>query len=205
MPPTPTPPLLEGAPQRNQSTNNEDGRGEPQGDHPPPICGESSFLVQVSESLPPSDVIQAFLSSPTCGAVSTFTGITRNNFAGKRVTHLSYEGYTPMAVKELTNLCRDAQAKYQVVRVVAAHVLGACPVGAASVVVGCSSPHRRDALRCTEYLIDELKGRVPIWKKEVYEGDERSVWKENVEWHEGRRRRFMVKEVHGEDDAIVNA
>lgn len=76
---------------------------------------DSSFLVQVSDSLPPHDTIQAFLSSPTCGAISTFTGITRNNFAGKRVTHLSYEGYTPMAIKELKRLCRDAKAKYDVV------------------------------------------------------------------------------------------
>lgn len=89
------------------------------------------------------------------------------------------------------------------VRVVAAHILGECPVGEASVIVGCCSPHRRDAIRCTEYLIDELKGRVPIWKKEIYEGDAGSVWKENVEWHEGRRRRVMVKEVPAEDAVIV--
>jgi molybdopterin synthase catalytic subunit len=86
-------------------------------------------------------------------------------------------------------------------RGVAAHVLGDCPVGSASVVVGCNSPHRREAIRCTEYLIDELKARVPIWKKEVYEGDEeKSVWKENVEWREGRRRRVMVKVVVEEED-----
>lgn len=53
--------------------------------------------------------------------------------------------------------------------------------------------HRREAMRCTEYLIDELKARVPIWKREVYEGDGGSVWKENVEWREGRRWRGMVK------------
>ena len=79
-------------------------------------------------------------------------------------------------------------------KLVAVHILGDCPVGDASVIVGCSSPHRREAIQCTEYLIDELKGRVPIWKKEIYEGDDANVWKENVEWHEGRRRRVMVKE-----------
>jgi molybdopterin synthase catalytic subunit len=54
-------------------------------------------------------------------------------------------------------------------------------------------------MNCTEYLIDELKARVPIWKLEVYEGDERSVWKENVEWRNGRRWRGMVK--MNEDDS----
>ena len=155
----------------------------------------SNYLIQVSDKLPSHEEIQHFLSSPDCGAISTFTGITRNNFNGKTVTHLSYEGYTPMAIKELTNLCRDAHTKYpNVARMVAVHILGDCPVGAASVVVGSSSPHRREAIQCTEYLIDELKGRVPIWKKEIYMGDEKSVWKENVEWKDGRRRRVMVKE-----------
>lgn len=100
-----------------------------------------------------------------------------------------------MAIKELRSLCNDAKTKYaNVDKLVAVHILGDCPVGEASVIVGCSSPHRREAIHCTEYLIDELKGRVPIWKKEIYEGDGESVWKENVEWFDGRRRRVMVKE-----------
>ena len=154
-----------------------------------------NYLIQVSDKLPSHHEIQQFLTASNCGAISTFTGITRDNFAGKTVTALSYEGYTPMAIKELTNLCRDAHEKYpNVARMVAVHILGDCPVGDASVVVGSSSPHRREAIACTEYLIDELKGRVPIWKKEIYEGDEQSVWKENVEWKDGRRRRVMVRE-----------
>ena len=110
-----------------------------------------------------------------------------------------------MAIKELTSLCHDAKAKYpSVEKMVAVHLLGECPVGKASVIVGSCSPHRREALRCTEYLIDELKGRVPIWKKEIYEGDEKSVWKENVEWKDGRRKRVMVKvSVLGKDDGAT--
>ena len=158
----------------------------------------TSLMIDVSETLPSITTIQQFLSSsPTSGAISTFTGITRNNFNGKTVTHLSYEGYIPMAIKELTSICNDAKGKYTTVdKLVAVHIIGDCPVGAASVIVGCCSPHRREAIQCTEYLIDELKGRVPIWKKESYAGDDEdnAVWKENVEWHDGRRRRVMVKE-----------
>lgn len=160
-------------------------------------------MIDVSETLPSINTIQQFLSSsPTSGAISTFTGITRNNFNGKTVTHLSYEGYIPMAIKELTSICNDAKAKYKTVdKLVAVHIIGDCPVGSASVVVGCCSPHRREAIQCTEYLIDELKGRVPIWKKESYAGDDEdnAVWKENVEWHDGRRRRVMVKEEKKDD------
>jgi molybdopterin synthase catalytic subunit len=165
----------------------------------------SSLLIQVSETpLPSHEYVHDFLSSysPGCGAVSIFVGITRNTFEGKVVTNLYYEGYTPMAMRELKSICRDARGAYPGVnRLVAVHVLGDCPVGSASVVVGCNSPHRREAIRCTQYLIDELKARVPIWKKEVYEGDEgKSVWKENVEWREGRRRRVMMKVVGEEEE-----
>jgi molybdopterin synthase catalytic subunit len=163
----------------------------------------SSLLIQVSETPPSLESVRHFLSSssPGCGAVSIFAGITRDNFEGKVVSRLTYEGHSSMAIRELRHICRDARAMYPGVdRLVAVHVLGDCPVGETSVVVGCNSPHRREAMRCTEYLIDELKARVPIWKKEVYEGDEKSVWKENVEWREGRRRRVMMKEEEEEEE-----
>ena len=67
--------------------------------------------------------------------------------------------------------------------------------------MGCNSPHRKEAIECTEYLINELKGRVPIWKKEMYNDDDGgAVWKDNVEWIEGRRRRVMVKEKKEEEE-----
>jgi molybdopterin synthase catalytic subunit len=179
----------------SSSSNNNQPLNDNDGGNTSSSSSSSNYLIQVSETLPSHYEIQQFLTASNCGAISTFTGITRDNFAAKKVTALSYEGYIPMAIKELTNLCRDAHKKYpHVAKMVAVHILGDCPVGEASVVVGSSSPHRREAIACTEYLIDELKGRVPIWKKEIYEGDEQSVWKENVEWKDGRRRRVMVKQ-----------
>jgi molybdopterin synthase catalytic subunit len=112
------------------------------------------------------------------------------------VLKLSYEGYVPMAEKELRKLCIEANEKYPSIRKIAAvHILGDCPVENASVILAASSPHRRDAMECVMYLIDELKSRVPIWKREIYqEGDGESVWKENIEWHQGKQRRVMVPE-----------
>jgi molybdopterin synthase catalytic subunit len=172
---------------------------------PPPSSSSSSFLIQVSEPpLPTYNEIQKFLStsSPNCGAIATFAGITRNSFQSKTVLQLHYEGYTSMALSTLHSLCVDAKAKYPTVdRIVAVHIIGSCNVGETSVIVGCNAPHRKEALACTEYLIDELKARVPIWKKEIYEDDGSGVgggvWKENVEWREGRRCRVMVKEQEG--------
>jgi molybdopterin synthase catalytic subunit len=156
------------------------------------------FLIAVTEDLPTLDDCYQFVASePSCGAVSTFVGITRDNFQGKIVQKLSYEGYVPMAIKELRKLCVEAISAEQypsVRRIAMVHILGDCPVGKASVIIACSSPHRTDAIHCCEFLINELKARIPIWKLEVYQGDEGSVWKENVEWHGGRQKRVMVKQ-----------
>jgi molybdopterin synthase catalytic subunit len=152
-------------------------------------------MIKVSEKLPTLEECSDFVSDPSCGAISSFVGITRNNFHGKIVAKLSYEGYVPMAEKELRMLCDEATTKYSsIAKIAAVHILGDCPVGQASVILAASSPHRRDAMHCVEYLIDELKARIPIWKREVYEGDEDGVWKENIEWHEGKKRRVMIKE-----------
>jgi len=154
-----------------------------------------SFFIQVSENLPSLEECSQFVSGTNCGAIATFAGMTRDNFKGKKVNQLSYEGYVPMAEKELRAICNDACGKFSSIHKIAAvHILGDCPVGKASVILACSSPHRRDSIQCVEYLIDELKARVPIWKRECYEGDDGSVWKENIEWKEGRQERVMVKD-----------
>jgi molybdopterin synthase catalytic subunit len=179
---------------------------------------DDRFLLVVSETLPSLDECYRFVtttdtnSSPassacSCGAVATFVGITRDNFAGRRVVRLSYEGYVSMAIKEMKRLCLDAVTvpdRYPSVRKIAlVHILGDCPVGCPSVIIACAAPHRREALHCCEYLIDELKARIPIWKLEVYADDDggdhqeaanNSVWKENVEWSPtgGTRRRVML-------------
>jgi hypothetical protein len=87
-----------------------------------------------------------------------------------------------MAQKELVKLCRQCTERFpSIVKIAAHHVVGECPVTRPSVVLACSSPHRRDALHGIEYLIDTLKSQIPIWKLEHYEGDD-AVWKENIEW-----------------------
>ena len=156
---------------------------------------EERFMIQVSENLPSLIECNDFCHDKSCGAISSFVGTTRDNFQGKTVTKLSYEGYVPMAEKELLKLCHDATIQYPSVhKICAVHILGDCPVGQASVILVASSPHRKDAIHCIEYLIDELKARIPIWKREVYQGDEGSVWKENTEWRQGKRERVMVRE-----------
>jgi molybdopterin synthase catalytic subunit len=153
-----------------------------------------SIWVQVSPTLPSLQECHDFCVDPSCGAVSSFVGITRDNFDGKRVKQLWYEGYQPMAEKELTKLCRHVMEHQGIVRVVAVHKIGDCPVGDASVMLMCASPHRQNSLQACHYLINELKATVPIWKREIYENDPDGVWKENIEWKEGKARRVMVRD-----------
>lgn len=84
-----------------------------------------------------------------------------------------------MASKFLGELITEARGRWSLRHVAVYHRTGTVPVGMASVVVAVSSVHRREAMRATEYLIDELKRRCPIWKKEVYEDG--SMWKQNSE------------------------
>ena len=132
----------------------------------------------------PIDILQAynFILDPFIGASSIFIGTTRNSFKNKKVIKLSYEAYQPMALKEMKQLCTIVRTKYQVNKIFMVHRLGEVPIQEASVVIAVSSVHRKEALEGVEVLINTLKERVPIWKKEIYE-DGGSEWKENKECH----------------------
>lgn len=116
-----------------------------------------SHLIRLTpDELDLNDAIR-FVEDPSVGAISTFSGTTRNNFAGKVVTRLEYEAYEPMAMKLLAELCDEASAKWKLHRIALFHRLGEVPVLRTSVVVCVSSEHRRESLQAVEYLIDELK------------------------------------------------
>ncbi len=135
------------------------------------------------------ETVLKFVSDPSCGAINTFIGTTRDRFDGKRVIRLEYEGYEPMAKKELMKVCQKAREKWSdVFKIAIHHRLGVVEVGKASVIIAVSSQHRKDVFDTTAFLIDELKATVPIWKLEVFEGDNRA-WKENKEFSCDRERR----------------
>ncbi|KAG9285779.1 hypothetical protein G9A89_013204 [Geosiphon pyriformis] len=111
------------------------------------------------------------------GAISTFSGTTRNIFKDKEVVQLEYECYIPMAEKVLCKLITEARNRWDLTKVAIFHRLGTVPVGETSVLIAVSSVHRQESLHAVQWLIDKLKTKAPIWKKEVY--SDGSVWKEN--------------------------
>jgi len=121
------------------------------------------------------------VSDPECGAISTFIGTVRNSFQGQQVLYLDYSAYEKMVTKEINKIFSEIQANYPRVKHISVqHRLGKVTSGEASIIIATSAPDRSSSLQATTYLIENIKSRVPIWKKEVGEGWE--SWKANTEW-----------------------
>ncbi len=111
------------------------------------------------------------VARPTCGAVVLFLGTVRDHSPGiEGVTHLEYEAYGGVVEGKIREVVAEARDRWPVERVAAVHRTGRLGVGDISVAVAASSPHRKDAFEAGRYLIDELKARAPIWKKEHWPG-----------------------------------
>ena len=106
--------------------------------------------------------------SPQCGAAVWFEGIVRSHNQGQLVEALEYSSYATMAKKELQQIINVITKRWSIDGVVIAHRIGRLKVGEASLIIGLTSAHRKNALLALDHLIDELKQRVPIWKKEFY-------------------------------------
>ena len=106
--------------------------------------------------------------SNLAGAVCSFLGTVREMTAGRRTSSLDYEAYPEMALKTLADLEAEARRRWPVIDCAIVHRLGHHDLGAISVVVAVSCPHRHQAFDACRWLIDTLKEVVPIWKKEVW-------------------------------------
>ncbi len=108
------------------------------------------------------------------GGLVTFTGVVRDHSRGKTVTRLDYEAYGEMAQKQLARIGAETTEKWPGTRVAIAHRVGELRPGDLAVVIAVSAPHRKEAFRACEHVIDRLKEDVPIWKKEY--ADDGEVW-----------------------------
>ena len=109
------------------------------------------------------------LFSKEDGAVVVFHGVTRNNHDNKKVISLEYESLVPMAKNEINKIFISIHKKWDISKIGLFHRLGKLYPGETSMIVAISSKHRKPAIQSIDYLIDELKRTVPIWKKEIYE------------------------------------
>ncbi|MCC6554198.1 MAG: molybdenum cofactor biosynthesis protein MoaE [Polyangiaceae bacterium] len=127
------------------------------------------------------DELLAEVSHPGAGGVVTFLGLVRDENEGRAVSLLEYEAYGTMAEAELTRILAELTAEIPGVRVAAAHRVGPLRVGDAAVICVASAPHRGEAFRACRQLIDRIKARLPIWKRE--HGPDGPYW---VGWADAR-------------------
>ena len=117
------------------------------------------------------------LEDNSAGALSVFIGNVRNRGRSGNVSEIYYEAYSEMAEQEMREIENEAQTKWGIKKLVAFHRIGNIKVGESSIMIGVSSEHRHEAFEACKYIVNNVKTRVPIWKKEIS--------RENQKWADG--------------------
>lgn len=128
-----------------------------------------SIHVCVRETHLSLEKASAFVDAGENGAALLFVGRVRNHNLNKPVSGVSYDAFAPLAETVMGEICAEAQAQFgPELRLYIEHFKGYLPIGGISVIIAVGSPHRAPAYEASRYLIEELKKRVPVWKKEHY-------------------------------------
>ena len=139
----------------------------------------SLFEIRESE-LSVAEVIAA-VTRPEAGGIAVFVGTVRSENAGLPITRLEYQAYASMAAKEMARIAEEIALEIPAARLAVLHRVGSLLVGDAAVVCAASTPHRAEAFHACRLLIDRIKARVPIWKRE--HGPSGPYW---VGWEDAR-------------------
>lgn len=117
---------------------------------------------------------RARIEHPDVGAHAWFEGVTRRMTGRQETVRLEYEAYESMAYSELSQLAQSVAERYDLHRLLVVHRLGMVPVGEASLLVGCSAPHRTNVFQALGDVVNLIKRDVPIWKRECFADGSRS-------------------------------
>ena len=116
-----------------------------------------------------------FVSDPAYGAVDVFIGSVRNHHEGQSVTGLTYDVHEALAQQTFMDISNEAQQRWSDIKIYVSHYKGQLEIGGISVLIAVGSAHRAESFEVCRYIIEELKKRSPIWKKEHYI-DGKSDW-----------------------------
>ncbi len=125
-----------------------------------------------------ADVINSY-KDETCGAVDLFLGIPRSAPEDGDIKELHYEAYISMAEKIIKEIIKEAKEKFGIKHAIVHHRIGVVPVLTPSFLVCVWGGHRQEVFTACRYIVDEVKARAPIWKKEVFKAGQEK-WKENI-------------------------
>ena len=116
-----------------------------------------------------------WVMTPEAGGIDVFVGTVRNETRGRSVIRLEFEAYEKMAISEMEKIGVEVMQRWSLHKVLIHHRTGVLLVGEVPVIIAVSAAHRADAFEACRFVIDTLKERVPIWKKEVFEDGEHWV------------------------------
>ena len=137
----------------------------------------TNFIITPETIVSSELIIQ--LEDPDCGAIATFSGTVRRHNFNRQVIRLHYQSYKTLAVKEGNKILGEAKKQFNIINALCVHRVGDLNIGEIAVWIGVNAGHRDAAFDACRYIIDEIKTRVPIWKKEIYvDGD--SGWLEGA-------------------------
>jgi molybdopterin synthase catalytic subunit len=135
------------------------------------------MLFRVTEDPLDANEAIAAVADPAAGAIDIFLGVVRNENKGRAVQYLEYEAYPEMAERVMREIANEAKERFELLDCAVMHRTGRLEIGETSLVVALSSAHRAASFEGGRWFVDEIKKRVPVWKKEV--------WTDGEEWIEG--------------------
>jgi len=120
---------------------------------------------------------QKFIASSKCGASIYFVGTVRDQNDNKKVTGITYDSHDALVIKSFEEIYKEAETKFKFenIAVFIEHIKGYAALGDTSIIIGVACKHRAQAYVFSRYIIEEIKKRTPIWKKEHYENED-SKW-----------------------------
>jgi len=137
------------------------------------------MLIRVTDQvLQPQEAIAA-VESPASGAINLFLGVVRDNNLGRSVGYLEYDAYPAMAERVMTELAEEAKERFGLEDCAVLHRTGRLEIGETSLVVAVARGHRAESFEAGHWLVNEVKKKVPVWKKEVW--DDGEAWIEGPE------------------------
>ena len=145
------------------------------------FCHQSAAvesLIRITNNRLSLQEIMFELEDNSAGALSMFIGNVRNRGRSGNVSEIYYEAYSEMAEQKMREIENEAQTKWGIKKLVAIHRIGNIKVGESSIIIGVSSEHRHEAFEACKYIINNVKTRVPIWKKEISE--ESQKWTDGI-------------------------
>ncbi|RLE15397.1 MAG: molybdenum cofactor biosynthesis protein MoaE [Actinobacteria bacterium] len=135
------------------------------------LAAQESVLVDITAERIDVRALAEFVSDPRAGSSVVFNGSVRDHSPGRAdVSRLEYEAYGEVVKEKIVEIVQEAFGRWPILKVAAVHRVGSLEVGESAVCVAVSSAHRKDSFDACRYVIDELKFRVPIWKKEHWPG-----------------------------------